>query len=317
MSVETSPAAGPGADEPTVDVRDAVVGAVRSDAPGAGAPADAPAVTDLAPPAPAPKDPLAKRVWASAWPKLLGFGIFLGLWQVVVLSGWRDPYVLPPPSDVLERIWRLLTDDQKFWTSLVTTLRRGLLGFAMAVAVGSVIGVAVARFRVLRAGVGSLITGLQTMPSIVWFPLAILLFGLNEKAITFVVILGAAPSIANGLISGIDHVPPAFTRLGRVLGAKGWQQYRFVILPAALPSYVAGLNQGWAFAWRSLMAGELLVIIANRPSLGSRLEFTREFGDAVGLIAYMLVILVIGMLADSVFSSASRRMRRSRGLAVD
>ncbi|MFN8075729.1 MAG: ABC transporter permease [Kineosporiaceae bacterium] len=325
MSVETSPTSGTGAPEPTIDVRDDAVGAgdPQDDRPEGVRDARTPAdrtgsvTADLAAPAPAPQDPVVQRIWSSAWPKLLGLGIFLALWQLVVLTGWRPTYVLPEPTSVLERVWRLLTDDQKFWASLSTTLRRGLLGFALAIAVGSVLGVAVARFHVLRAGVGSLITGLQTMPSIVWFPLAILLFGLNEQAIMFVVVLGAAPSIANGLISGIDHVPPAFTRLGRVLGAKGWQQYRFVVLPAALPSYVAGLNQGWAFAWRSLMAGELLVILANRPSLGARLEFAREFGDAVGLLAYMIVILVIGMLADSVFSSASRRMRRSRGLAVD
>ena len=115
------------------------------------------------------------------------------------------------------------------------------------------------RSRVLRAAVGSLITGLQTMPSIAWFPLAILLFKLTEAAIMFVVVLGAAPSIANGLISGVDHVPPIMLRAGRVLGAKGISAYRHVMLPAALPSFIAGLKQGWAFAWRSLMAGELLV----------------------------------------------------------
>jgi NitT/TauT family transport system permease protein len=190
-------------------------------------------------------------------------------------------------------------------------------GFVAAVVLGTALGVAVARFRVLRAGVGSLVTGLQTMPSIVWFPLAILLFGLTEQAIFFVVVLGAAPSIANGIISGIDHVPPAFSRLGRVLGAGNLELYRHIVLPAALPSYVQGLNQGWAFAWRSLMAGELLVIIEARPSLGGRLQFALEFGDAERLIAYMIVILVLGMLADTAFSSSSRRMRARRGLAVD
>ena len=115
----------------------------------------------------------------------------------------------------------------------------------------------------LRPGVGSLITGLQTMPSIAWFPLAILFFGLTESAIIFVVILGAAPSIANGVISGIDEVPPPFLRAGHMLGARGIDRYRHIVLPAAMPSYVSGLKQGWAFAWRSLMAGELLVLIAG------------------------------------------------------
>jgi NitT/TauT family transport system permease protein len=168
----------------------------------------------------------------------------------------------------------------------------------------------------LRAAIGSLVTGLQTMPSVVWFPLAILLLGLGEQAILFVVILGAAPSVANGVLSGVDHVPPAYFRLGKVLGADGWRLYRFIVIPAALPAYVSGLNQGWAFAWRSLMAGELLVVIPGAVALGNRLAFAQEFGDATGLLAYMLVILVVGMLADTAFSAVSRNLRRRRGLAV-
>ena len=120
------------------------------------------------------------------------------------------------------------------------------------------------------------------MPTIAWFPLAILLFGLNETAILFVVILGAAPAIANGVIAGVDHIPPLQLRAGRVLGARGISLYRHVIIPASLPGYVAGLKQGWAFAWRSLMAGELLVLLGNRPSIGARLQFAREFSDATG-----------------------------------
>jgi NitT/TauT family transport system permease protein len=268
-------------------------------------------------PAPGERTPALPRIWRALWPKLLAAGLFLALWELVVWSGWRPPYALPGPMTVLGELRDLALDDDKFWQALATTFRRALTGFVLAMTIGTALGVAVARSRVLRAGVGSLITGLQTMPSITWFPLAILLFGINETAISFVVVLGAAPSIANGILSGIDHVPPAFTRLGTVLGARGWRLYRYVVLPAALPSYVAGLNQGWAFAWRSLMAGELLVIIAARPSLGSRLSYSQEFGNAPQLIAYMLVILVIGMMADFVFSSASRRMRAKRGLATD
>ncbi len=164
---------------------------------------------------------------------------------------------------------------------------------------------------------GSLITGLQTMPSIAWFPLALLLFRLSEAAIMFVVVIGAAPSIANGLISGIDNVPPLLTRAGRVLGARGLGAYRYVILPAALPSFLTGLKQGWAFAWRSLMAGELLVIIANQPSIGSRLQFEREFADSAGLMSVMLLILVLGVAVDAIaFSTLERHVRRRRGLGA-
>jgi NitT/TauT family transport system permease protein len=256
----------------------------------------------------------AGRLWAWAWPKALAIGLVLAVWQLVVWSGWRPEYVLPGPAAVLGTLLEMI-GTPKFWQAVATTLTRALIGFAIALVVGSVIGILVSKIRPLRLAVGALITGLQTMPSISWFPLAILLFGLNEQAIMFVVVLGAAPSIANGVISGIDHVPPAYARLGRVLGAGPFEQYRYITLPAALPAYVSGLTQGWAFAWRSLMAGELLVIIAGRPSLGANLEFARQFSQADRLLATMLVVLVIGMLVDGVFSSASRRIRHRWGLA--
>jgi NitT/TauT family transport system permease protein len=170
---------------------------------------------------------------------------------------------------------------------------------------------------VLRAAIGSMITGLQTMPTIAWFPLAILLFGLNESAILFVVILGAAPAIANGVISGVDHIPPLLLRAGRVLGARGLSAYRHVVIPASLPGFVAGLKQGWAFAWRSLMAGELLVIIAKKPSLGVRLEFARQNADAPALMAAMVVILIIGIMVDSLFFGRLERTIRRRWGLID
>ena len=265
---------------------------------------------------PEPKrDSVASRLWAWSWPKLLAIALVLGVWQVVVWSGWRPEYVLPAPSTTLQAFFEMLTGD-RFWSSLVTTMGRAITGFALAPLIGTIIGILTARIRPLRLAVGSLITGLQTMPSIAWFPLAILLFGINESAILFVVILGAAPSIANGVISGIDNVPPSFWRLGKVLGAGPVQLYRDIILPAALPTYVSGLTQGWAFAWRSLMAGELLVIIAEKPSLGSSLEFFRQLNKTPELLATMLAILIIGMIVDGVFSSAARKLRQRRGLAT-
>jgi NitT/TauT family transport system permease protein len=255
-----------------------------------------------------------RRAWAGLWPKVLALGMVFAAWQAVVWTGWRPEYVLPSPVDVLARLASDLQTPQ-LWGALATTLRRGGWGFAGAIVIGVAIGATVARFRTMRAAVGSLITGLQTMPSIAWFPLAILLFKLSEEAITFVVVLGAAPSIANGLIHGIDHIPPVLRRAGRVLGATGIDEYRHVILPAAMPSFMAGLKNGWAFAWRSLMAGELIVVIANKASLGQLLQVNRELSDAQGLLAIMLVILVIGIVLDSlVFGTLDRRIRAKRGL---
>ena len=160
-----------------------------------------------------------------------------------------------------------------------------------------------------------MITGLQTMPSVAWFPAAVLIFHLNETAIIFVVVLGAAPSIANGLINGIDNIPPVLLRAGRVLGARRFSAFRNVVLPAALPSFVGGLKQGWAFAWRSLLAGELLVLIPGKLSLGQQLDVNRQFGDASGIYGMMIVIFVIGVCMDAfVFGAADRAVRRRYGL---
>jgi NitT/TauT family transport system permease protein len=261
-----------------------------------------------------PRDRLPRRLWRSAWPKLLAAAIGIGLWQLVVWSGWKPTYVLPPPGEVFSTLWELVTDGTLL-TATRITLQRAAVGFGLALVIGVVVGSLVARIRPLRAGVGSLITGVQTMPSIAWFPLAIMLFQLSERAILFVVVLGAAPAIANGLIAGADHIPPILLRAGRVLGARGFTAYRHVILPASMPSFVAGLKQGWAFAWRSLMAGELIVVIADQPSIGFLLQQYRTLADAQGLIATMIVILVIGIAVDSlVFGTLDRSIRRRWGL---
>ena len=265
-------------------------------------------------PLPARRSGRWRRAWSASWPRLAALALLFLVWQAVVWSGWRPEYVLPGPATVLQRLF----DDLRDGTlphAVAVTLRRAAAGYAIALVVGTAVGLAIARVPALRAAAGPLITGLQSMPSVAWFPLAILLFQLSEAAILFVVVLGAAPSVANGVLAGVDNIPPLLLRAGRVLDARGLRLYRHVLLPAALPGFVAGLKQGWAFAWRSLMAGELLVIIANRPSLGVRLQFARELSDAEGLLAAMLVVLAIGIAVDSfVFGPLEQSIRRRRGL---
>lgn len=256
------------------------------------------------------------RVWNAAWPKLAAVGLILAVWEAVVWMGLKPPYVLAGPRTALDRLAEGLMDGS-FGVAALVTLRRAALGFALATVIGLVGGSLLARIPLLRAAVGSLITGLQTMPTIAWFPLAILLFGVDESAMMFVVVLGAAPSIANGVMSGVDHIPPLLLRAGRALGAKGLRAWRHVVLPGALPGTIAGLKQGWAFAWRSLMAGELIVIIAEQPSLGVRLQLAREMSDAPTLMATMIVILLIGLIVDSLFfARVERAVCRRRGLAT-
>ncbi|NYF55098.1 ABC transporter permease [Micromonospora purpureochromogenes] len=253
------------------------------------------------------------RLWAATWPKLAALALAIGIWQVVVWSGWKPPWSLPGPVVVGEELIRQASGAQ-LWEGIAITLRRAAVGYVFSVAVGLLVGLAVARSRVLRAAIGSMITALQTMPSIAWFPLAILLFELSEKAIFFVVVLGAAPSIANGVISGVDYVPPLLLRAGRNLGARGLNLYRYVIAPAALPAIVAGLKQGWAFSWRSLMAGELLVVGISQTSLGAQLTYARELADSPWLLATMIVILVVGLLVDAAFGAADKAIRRRWGV---
>jgi len=259
--------------------------------------------------------PRAHALWRSAWPKLAAIALALGLWQLVAVSGWRESYVLPGPAPVFAELGHQIVKPD-FWTAVGITMTRGVVGFVIASIAGLALGLVVARSQILRAAIGSLITGLQTMPSIAWFPLAILLFQLSEQAILFVILIGAVPSIANGVINGVDYVPALLVRAGRNIGASGLSLYRHVVLPAALPSIVSGLKQGWAFAWRSLLAGELMVSIANRPSLGQFLNQSRELGDTSYMIALMVAILAIGIAVDAVFSSFERGIRRRRGVVV-
>jgi NitT/TauT family transport system permease protein len=263
-----------------------------------------------------PRTARPARIWAGVWPKLAAAGILLVAWEGIVLTGWRPSYVLPGPVEVFQRLASDVTA-RDLPLAVAITMRRAAIGFGIALAVGIFLGLALVGSRRLRIAAASLITGLQTMPSIAWFPLAILIFGLSEPAILFVVVLGAAPAIANGLIAGVDTIPRSLLRVGQVLGARRFAKYGLVIMPAAVPSFVGGLKQGWAFAWRSLMAGELLVIIGAEPSIGARLQFARELSDAPGLLSMMLVILLIGIGIDGLlFGNLQALVARRWGLGV-
>ena len=254
----------------------------------------------------------ARRIFRSTWPKLLAIAIVWAIWQLLYWTEWRPHYALPSPDEAVRSIfdnWSVIS------TAIRNTLSRAVYGYALALVIGTTIGALVARNKVLRAAIGSMITGLQTMPSVAWFPAALLLFGLNESAIIFVVVMGAAPSIANGLINGIDNISPVLLRAGRILGARRFTAFRTVILPAAMPSFIGGLKQGWAFAWRSLLAGELIVLIPGKFSLGQQLDNARQLADAPGLYGMMIVIFVIGVLVDTfVFGFAERKIRKRYGL---
>ncbi len=255
------------------------------------------------------------RAWAATWPKLAAIVLALVIWQLVVWSGWKRESLLPGPQAVFSELWHIIQNGT-LGAATVRTMSLAVRGYLLAAVVGTVLGSLVARSRVLRSAFGSLIAGIQTMPSVAWVPWSILLFGLSDAAIFFVVVLGTVPAVANGLITGADQIPPVLLRAGRVLGARGWRSLRYVVLPASLPGFVAGLKQGWAFAWRSLMAGEIIVTVAGEPKLGFLLQNDRALRDSTGVMAIMLVILFIGILVDAlIFANLERCMARRRGLA--
>jgi NitT/TauT family transport system permease protein len=259
----------------------------------------------------------ARKAWACTWPKLLAVAIVIGVWELAYARNFRGDAasgLLKSPGFTLADLGDQLQHAQ-LWGAIEVTLVTAVKGYLLALLIGSAIGALVSRIPPLRAAVGSIITGLQTMPSIAWFPFAIIFFGTNISAILFVMVLGAAPSIANGLITGVDYTPPLLLRAGRTMGLRGIALYRYLILPASLPAYLAGLKQGWAFSWRSLMAGELLVLIVGQaPSLGVLLSTSQDNQDLSGAIVIMIVILVIGIVVDMIFTKTDLAVRRRRGL---
>ena len=255
----------------------------------------------------------AVRLWNAFWPKILALALVLGIWELITLSGYKK-LIWPSTGSTLADLW----DQAKgatLWQAVGNTLQSAVIGFAVAIVIGCLIGGFVSRIYPLRAAVGSLITGLQTMPSIAWVPFAGLLFGNSNSAILFLVILGAAPSIANGLITGVDYTSPLLLKAGKTMGLRGLSLWRHLILPASLPVFVAGLKQGWAFAWRSLMAGELIVLVFNHPTLGALLNDDQSASDLQGATSIMIVIFIIGIFVDGLFGAADTSIRKRWGLA--
>ena len=255
-----------------------------------------------------------KTVLRAAAP-LLAIGIVLLVWQSVVWSGSVKSWILPAPAQV----WQALVAQAQtglLWASAFNSLRKGVEGFALALVIATPIGVALGLNKSLRLVVRPLITGLQQLPSVAWVPAAIIWFGLSDRTIFAVVLLGAVPSIANGLISGIDQIPTIYLRAGKVLGARGFSYIRHIVIPAAWPGFLAGLEQGWAFAWRSLMAAELIAINPILgPGLGQMLDSARNLGDMSLVIGTILVIMFVGVLIERLFFSPIRqRTLRNRGL---
>ncbi|MEU3646991.1 ABC transporter permease [Lentzea sp. NPDC034063] len=258
---------------------------------------------------------LWQRFLKTGVPPLIAFALLLGVWQGLWASALLPEFQLPAPVNVWNELVRSISTGEAFGI-LWTSLHRAVLGFLAAVLIATPLGLLVAKVRVVRAAIGSLLTGLQSLPSVAWVPAAILWFGVTPSTIYFVVLMGSVPSIANGLVAGIDQIPPLLPRVGRALGAGRLASARHILLPAALPGYLAGLKQGWAFSWRSLMAAE---IIATSPQLGVGLGQYLHNGSSLNdinmVIAAIFLILLVGIGIELLlFRPLERAVLRARGL---
>jgi len=311
-SARTKWAAAPGSSEPEADPTDPG----RDSAPdAAGDLAGLEAGLDALDTGTSARPPLGEILRRKVVPPVTAIVLVLALWQLVFALHVKPAYQLPSPL----MVWGALAEEWYKGTILGIvwqSVSRGALGFAVALVLGTVFGLLVARIRPVRAAIGPILSGLQSLPSVAWVPAAIIWFGLTDATIYAVVLLGAVPSIANGLVAGVDRIQPLHLRAGQVLGATGLHGIRHVLLPAALPGYIAGLKQGWAFSWRSLMAAEL---IATSPELGSGLgqllQTGRSYQDMPLVLGAILLILLVGVGIELlVFAPVERRVLRNRGL---
>jgi len=243
----------------------------------------------------------------------LFFASLIALWQILVSAQIWSPVLLPPPLDVARYLGQAISDGSLLEGSVVT-LKRLFLGYVIGCLIGLPLGLATSRSKYLSDTIGVLALGLQTLPSVCWVPLALLWFGQSEAAMLFVVIMGTLWSVLIAVDNGARSLPPIYVRAARTMGSSGLHTLAMVILPASLPFVVSGMKQGWAFAWRSLMAAEIYVTLLTGYGLGHLLHFGRELNAMDQVIGVMLVIIFIGLAADkTLFSPWERFLHRRWG----
>jgi sulfonate transport system permease protein len=239
------------------------------------------------------------------------FALLLLIWEAAFRARIWSPVLLPSPWQVANYLKGAALDGTLL-TATVITMRRLLVGYLIGLVVGLPIGLLTARWKLFGDTIGTMALGLQTLPSVCWVPLALLWFGQTEAAMLFVVIMGTLWSVVIATETGVRNVPPIYRRAALTMGSKHLHMWFKVILPAALPFIVSGMKQGWAFAWRSLMAAEIFVTILTGFGLGQLLHYGRELSAMDQVIAVMLVIVVIGLLADKIFFSPIERFLHHR-----
>ena len=236
--------------------------------------------------------------------------LLLGLWQAGAWARIWPPSLFPSPQSVAQSLARGFSD-HSFWIAIALSMKRILIGYGISVVLGGALGMVIASNKTLEETLGSLTVSLQSLPNVCWVPLAALWFGVTERAILFVVVIGALLSVTISMESARKEIPKIYAMAGKNLGARGWKLFLYVLLPASLPQIAAGLKQGWAFAWRSLISGEM---IYGALGLGQLLMVGRQRNDMSVVIAVMLMIVGIGVVADKlIFQTIEKQLRRRWG----
>lgn len=250
-------------------------------------------------------------MWIGSLRRLGFFVLIVALWATLSKAGLWETTLFPSPWKVAQTLWRGLADQSLLYATGIS-LRRMLYGYTISMVVGVPLGVLLARVKWVEETLGSLVMGLQTLPSICWLPLALLWFGLNDRAILFVIVMGALLAVTVAVQDGIKNVPPGYLRAAQTMGTRPLSLYTEVLLPAALPTILTGAKLGWSFAWRALMSGELLFVSLG---LGHMLMMGRELADMNQVVAVMLVIVALGLLTDiAIFGALESRVRERWGL---
>jgi len=261
---------------------------------------------------PVAEESRSRKFFRGASRQVIFYASLIGLWALLAKLHIWPPYLFPPPWGVAEALWAGF-QDHSFWIGIAVTMKRMVIGYGLSVILGMMLGLAVASNQFLEETLGGLLVSLQSLPSICWIPLAVLWFGLTEKAILFVVLMGSLLSVTIAMEDGRKQMPKIFGLAGRNLGASGFKLFWYVFLPASLPYIVSGLKQGWAFGWRSLIQAEMIFLSLG---LGQLLMMGRDLNDMSQVLAVMILIIVVGFLVDGlVFRTVERRLQNKWGLS--
>lgn len=243
--------------------------------------------------------------------QVIFYSLLIGIWALLAKLHVWPPYLFPAPWSVADALWAGFAD-HSFWIGIMVTMKRMLVGYGLSVALGMMLGLGIASNKFLEETLGGLLVSLQSLPSICWIPLAVLWFGLTEKAILFVVLMGSLLSVTIAMEDGRKQMPKIYTMAGRNLGAKGFRLFWAVLLPASLPFVVSGLKQGFAFGWRSLIQAEMIFLSLG---LGQLLMMGRDLNDMSQVLAVMMLIIILGFVIDGlVFRTMERKLQQRWGL---